>query len=374
MTAAAAGNATLQISPPRLESSGPGLWRIHASIAGSEFFIESSIPLSPRPEVAVCPFLLPAMTRGMDIECSGPLSGGFLENLRFVRKQAMEWWPQLSAGNVRAPAGAPPPAGPHAAVFYTGGVDSSYTLQQLQPKLRYAVFVEGFDVALNDRSRLERARQWLAATAGACGVELITVRTNLREHPFFREARWEINHIAALASIAHALGDHVHTMHVAASDVPPPWGSDPQLDAAWSSESVRIDNFSAELTRLERVAAIANWEPLRGRLRVCWENNSSDLNCGFCEKCLRTHLQLYVSGAPDGLDSFPANTPLRASLARLASVEHELDGQWRQALAALTDPGLRREVERILAGRPRPLWWRALRRLKRVSKRIIGVS
>lgn len=364
--------ATLLIPQPRLETVAPDLWRVSASVAGSEVFFESSVPLSPRPEIAVCPFLLPAMSRGMDIESAGVLSTGFLDNLEFVRQQAAEWWPELSAGNVRGCIGAPAAPGPHAAVFYTGGADSSYTLQQLHPRIRYAVFVEGFDVLLRDSPRLQHTRDWLTATTRACGVELITVRTNLREHPFFCEAPWEITHVAALAAVAHALGDCMHTMYIAASDVAPPWGSAPQLDAAWSSESVRIENYSAELSRLERIAAIARWEPLRGRLRVCWENNSADLNCGYCEKCLRTRLQLYVSGAPDGMDSFPADQPLCATLGRLSSVQHELHGQWRQALATLTDPGLRREVERILQGRAHPLWWRGLRRLKRIIKQAAG--
>lgn len=365
---------TLLVPEPRLEIAGPDLWRVTASVAGSEVFFEASVPLSPRSEVAVCPFFLPAMARAMDLEIAGTLSAGFVDNLKFVQRQAMEWWPKLSGGNVRAHIGAPAPLAPDAALFYTGGADSSYLLQQLHSRVRYAVFVEGFDIELEDSSRLRSARAWLSATTRACGVELLVVRTNLREHPLFREVSWETTHIAALAAIAHVLGRHVHTMYVAASDVQPPWGSAPQLDAAWSSEAVRIDNFSAELTRLQRVASIARWEPLRGRLRVCWENNSQDLNCGFCEKCLRTRLQLYVSGAPDGLDSFPANQSLLATLGRLRSAEHELHAQWREAVAGLTDPRLRREVERILQGRPQPLWRRGLRRLKRNLERVVRLG
>jgi hypothetical protein len=198
-------------------------------------------------------------------------------------------------------------------------------------------------------------------------VEFVAVRTNLREHPFFREVSWGIAHVAALAAITHALGQHVHIMYVAASDVPPPWGSAPDLDAAWSSESIKIENFSAEMTRLERVRSLAQWEPLRGRLRVCWENNSSELNCGFCEKCVRTRMQLFVSGAPDGLDSFPAGFPLPSVIGRLHSVQHDLHGQWLEICASLEDSGLRKKIERALQRRNPPLWTRALGRLKRTA-------
>ncbi len=363
--------SVIAIPQPRLEIAGPDLWRIAASVAGSEVFFESHVPLSPRPEVLVCPFLLPAMSLHANLEVAGPLDAGFLANLAFLRQRAMEWWPELSAGEVRAPVGAAATPGLDAGVFYTGGVDSSYVLQQLHPRLRYAVFVEGFDIRLEDADRLRRARESLGATAAACGVEFVVVRTNLRAHPLFRLVRWGVNHIGPLAALAHALGSHIHTMYVAASDVPPPAGSAPDLDAAWSSESVKIQNFSAELSRLERVASLAHWDRLRGRLHSCWENRTKELNCGMCEKCIRTRMQLYVSGAPDGLDSFRTAPSLRSAIGSLQGVSHHLDGQWREIAAALRDRRLLKQVKRVLAGRKQPLWRRGLRQLRRVATRTL---
>jgi hypothetical protein len=259
-------------------------------------------------------------------------------------------------------------------VFYTGGIDSAYALQQLSARhtgLRYAVFVEGFDIPLADTMRLERAREWLRATTDACGVELIVVRTNLRQHPVFGRVSWEVTHVSALAAVAHALGGSVHTMFVAASDVRPPWGSTPDLDAAWSSAPVAISNFGSELSRLDRVAAIARWPPLRARLRVCWENNSGDLNCGYCEKCLRTRMQLHVSGARDGLDSFPRGLPLRWALRALSEVEHELRDQWADILARLTDPGLQGPVRRLVDGQKEIRWKRDVYRILRTAGRFV---
>lgn len=363
-----AGN-TVAIPEPRLERAGPDLWRITASVAGEDVFFESDVPLSPRPEVLVCPFLLPAMSQHADLEVSAPLSAGFLENLAFVRRRAIEWWPQFSAGEIRAPVGAATLPAPHSGLFYTGGADSSYCLQQLHPRLRYAVFIEGFDIKLDASERLRRARESLGATARACGVEFIVVRTNLRAHSLFRAVRWGIVHVSALAAVAHALAPHVQKMYVAASDVPLPWGSAPDLDAAWSSEAVKLENYSAELTRLQRVASIAHWELLRGRLRVCLRHNTTELNCGTCEKCLRTQMQLYVSGAPGGLDSFPRELPLRSTLGSLYEAHEEIQGQWREIASRLHDRGLLRQIDRLLQGRRQPLWRRGLRHLRRVATR-----
>ncbi len=361
--------SVIAIPTPRLERAGPDLWRLVATVAGTEVFFESRLKLSARPEVLVCPFLMPVMSLHANLDVDGPLDAAFLENLAFVRKRAHDWWPALSNGEVRAPVGTAAPAGPDAGVFYTGGIDSAYVLQQLHPRLRYAVFVEGFDIPLQDEERLRRARASLGATAEACGVEFVTIRTNLRDHPVFRLARWEMNHIGALSAMAHALGPHVQTMYVAASDVPPPWGSAPDLDAAWSSGSVKLENVSAELTRLERVASIANWEQVRGRLRVCWAGKTRELNCGICEKCIRTRMQLLVSGSPDGLASFETAPSLRTAIGSLYEVHPEVEGQWREVLAGLKDRRLFKQVERALAGRRQPPWRRALRQLRILAAR-----
>jgi hypothetical protein len=361
----------IRIPEPRLERRGD-LWRIAADIGGTEIFFESKTRLSPRPEVLVCPFLLPAMAQQADLEVEAPLTPKFLENLEFVRHRAIEWWPELSEGAVRAPRGAPRPRAPHEGVFYTGGADSSYALQQLHPRLRYAVFNEGFDIPLTQTDRLRETGISLSKTAAACGLDLVVVRTNLRTHPLFQKPRWGTTHISALAAIAHALGDEVHAMFVAASDVPPPWGSHPDLDAAWSTESVEIRNFSAELSRLQRVEAIAKWEPIRGRLRVCLSNRSPlpELNCGSCEKCIRTRMQLLVAGSPEGLDSFGSEIlPLNSVLGTLYGVAHELHGQWREIASRVTDRGMLRQIDRILSGERQPLWRRGARHLRRLALR-----
>jgi hypothetical protein len=359
--------ARVVIEEPQLETIGANIWRVSATIEGVRVFFESSVPLIPRPESFVSAFLLPAMQVHKDLELRTPVDPVFFEHLSFIRNRAIEWWPQLSGGCVHASTAAIERSGEHTGMFYSGGVDSSYVLQQKHWQVRYAVFVEGYDTPLGDMKRLAAHREQLKRTAKECGIALLSVKTNLREHPFFNQVNWGITHLAALASVAHVLQAHVKTMYVAASDIPPPWGSSPELDAAWSSSAVQIENFGADLTRLDRVRSIAKWERLRGRLRVCWENNSEDLNCGYCEKCIRSRLQLYISGAPDGLGSFPVRYPLLQSLRLLDSVGdegRELLGQWNEIRHSLTDRRLRAEVERILDNQLPPTWRRIFRRLR----------
>jgi len=361
--------STIRIPRPRLQRTGPGLHRIAAVVEDHEVYFESSLPLSPRPESLVCAFLLPAMARGADLAVEGAVGARFLSNLESARERARDWWPWLSRGEVRAVLRDDPAASQDSGLFYTGGADSTCALRELRGSVRYAVFIEGFDIRLEDTPRLTAARAWLSQTTRAAGVAFAVVRTNLRSHPLFRGLSWEITHGAALASVAHALGAILGRMYLAASDVGPPWGSLPELDAAWSSESMSIESYGAERTRLERVASIAGWEPVRGRLRVCWENKSSDLNCGYCEKCIRTRLQLHASGAPDALDSFPAGPGLRLAMRRLDPLQHELRGQWQEIARALADSPLGREVERTLAREKPPVLRRGARGAGRLARR-----
>ena len=175
--------------------------------------------------------------------------------------------------------------------------------------------------------------------------------------------------MGALSAVGHALGSHVHTMFAAASDVPPPWGSAPDLDAAWSSGSLKIENFSAELSRLQRVDSVAKWEKLRGRLRVCLERDTPHLNCGNCEKCVRTRMQLFVAGSPDGLSSFREGPSLRSAMSDLAEAHDEIAGQWREIAGRLQDRRLLRHLERALAGRRPAIWRRGLREFKKLGER-----
>jgi hypothetical protein len=48
--------------------------------------------------------------------------------------------------------------------------------------------------------------------------------------------------------------------------------------------------------RIQKTRAIASWPAAHANLRVCWENRGGALNCGECEKCLRTLVGLRLAG------------------------------------------------------------------------------
>jgi hypothetical protein len=163
---------------------------------------------------------------------------------------------------------------------------------------------------------------------------------------------WETAHGAALAGVAHTLGDMLGTVCVADSDVPAPYGSHPDLDPLWSSDSVALTSFGSGHSRLQRAAAIHDWPPLRGRLHVCWEKLAETLNCGFCKKCVVTRLELLAAGDRTGMDSFP-DVSLAAALESLVRTNPGTyyPHFWRETQAALDDPQLRALIEALLTSR-----------------------
>ncbi len=260
-----------------------------------------------------------------------------------------QWWPEFHAGEIQSPAVTAYPRAPGRALFFTGGVDSAFALRQLEGQVDELIFVEGFDVELADGARLESIRRSLETVAANTGHKLIVVRTNLRSHRKFQSVHWETAHVGALAAVAHTLGDHLGTVFVADSDVPPPFGSNPELDELWSSDSVALRSIGAGSSRLQRVRTICDYSPVIGHLRVCWENLAESLNCGRCKKCLLTRLQLRAAGDATEMRSFP-DIPLVEALERLVREDpgSRFPHFWRDLQSHLDEPRIQKAIESLL--------------------------
>ncbi len=75
-----------------------------------------------------------------------------------------------------------------------------------------------------------------------------------------------------------------------------PWGSNPLTDPLLSIRTFAIVHDGAAFTRAEKVKQIAHWRQALQNLRVCWEGDRKDGNCGHCEKCIQTILNFRAVG------------------------------------------------------------------------------
>ncbi len=243
--------------------------------------------------------------------------------------------------------------------FLSGGIDSTFTLRsnhQTFPeghpgRIRECVLVSGLFAREAATPALAaefdgRVRLSAGAIAAAAGVPLTIVRTNVRDLepglPFFA-FEW---HGAVLAAVAHLFGGRAGTARIAAAiagrgDVPA--GTHPLLDSLWGSSRMRILHDGFGYSRIEKARAIAPWTPAIESLMVCQRGPlpGGVLNCGRCEKCLRSTLAFVAAGAPvERLSA--ASRDISPAAVILGRVDPENFFYWRDLRAALRRNGNRK--------------------------------
>lgn len=220
--------------------------------------------------------------------------------------------------------------------LYSGGVDSATTLIRHREEVRELVSVWGADVALENHSLWHQLADQIRATPLVAGLRHITVRSNLLgvidvyrlSHRFKRALYgvdwWPALHhglgLTALAApVAAALGrEHVYVASSHSVDFEVPWGSAPQLDNLIRFAGSQVIHDGFEYNRQGKFnEVIAPWVRDGGQisLAVCYMSGRGrdGLNCGRCEKCMRTAFNAMVSGLEPSAVGVPATA---ADLAR----------------------------------------------------------
>jgi hypothetical protein len=209
--------------------------------------------------------------------------------------------------------------------FLSGGVDSLHMLMRNHrlygredpAYIRDALFIHGFDIGKRARDpedgRFHTALRHLQPLAAEAGLRLISCRTNLRHLPS-KPNFWYYRHNgAALAAVGHAAIFGTAFLFIGAShDIanPVPIGSHPAVDSLFSSQRVTVIHDGARYARFHKVRELASWPTALDALRVCPSNPGNKLNCGICEKCLRTRLELLAAGVEETATLGPSLTPI----------------------------------------------------------------
>jgi len=297
-------------------------------------------------EAAVCPRLKQGLSTVMGL--MQHWSGGRMKPLRL----------ETDSRPAVQPAGRPR----RTALFLSGGIDSlaSLRLNHLRfpeghpHRIQDCLLMHGFDIggvpARGEKYHVfERARQHMRPVVEDAGVELIPVYTNIRHLCDARELWLNYFFGAVLAAAAHAFAARLHLADIAASyDIAhlSPCGSHPLLDPAYGSAEVQIQHCDVELSRLDKLRLIAEWPAAFHNFRVCLANVPDRLNCGRCEKCVRTMTGLIALGvlqrtrafmeddvAPEWFDAFKITIRHREPFYR--ELLEPLRAQGRHDLAAL---------------------------------------
>ncbi|HEU4800539.1 MAG TPA: hypothetical protein VFS94_07900 [Gemmatimonadales bacterium] len=315
----------LHLERPRAQATATGS-RVTARVGGADVWFESpDIVLVPSIEAFVAAFLIPSLGLRRPLAVAGRACPEFVANTRQVVELAHQWWryPKRQPTYHTTLGAVSGSRGPRAALFFSGGLDSFHSLLASGRHVDDLVFVHGFDVPLIDTPRADACERLLRDVAASTGQRVIRVRTNLRQHPELTSLHWGRTHGGALAAVGHLLSGHVTSVLISSSNPLTHrggWGSHWALDRWWSSGSLRVEHVGAECDREQKLAAVARHPLVRQHLRVCWENRDAALNCGRCEKCLRTQLGLLAQGELSHSTVFDHRVPIAQRLDRLQRI------------------------------------------------------
>ncbi len=280
------------------------------------------------------------------------LSTRLRSGLRLVGRLFHQWYAQCPELEIEATGGfhpIPPPAERRVASLLSGGVDGLTTLRQNRldypldhpESIRACITLFGintFDIAdgkpVPERlAAFDALLQRLQELARAEHFDLLPVRTNVRSLAPSYEYWTKMGFGAAHSSVAQLFQGHFDKVLLASDgDGPnPPSGAmHPSLNHHFSTDAVRVQGAQDEMFRWEKIRLLTDWDCGRRLMQPCHYveiPEGKKINCGRCEKCVRTLLTLIGIGkldevsaftendlSPDRLFRMPVNNQLKADL------------------------------------------------------------
>jgi len=329
------------------------------------------ITLAGQAEAGIAAGLLPCMKLRANMQVDAPVSPRFLAGVESIQEVIRSWKPGYAHVALAGaqPQATPQPGAQRVGVFFSTGVDSFYSLLRHGDEITDLIYLGGFDTTVGDWSGYQATADRARRVAEHYGKGFIQVDTNIRQM-IEQYAFWGLAHGSAMASIGHLLGQHFRRIYIAASlDLPNQihWGTHPQLDPCWSSETLEFIHDGSDTRRIDKVARLAQEDIALQTLRVCIYPPGEKLNCGRCEKCVRTMIALRAVNALERCPTFAARLEL-SQVYRLYLAEDPLHQAFvAENLARLeqtgADPALAAALRRVQQV-PRPI-----KRLLRLARR-----
>lgn len=288
--------------------------------------------------------LLYAMSVGQDFHVHGPVTYTAMRNLEEFQDVWARWRPdmytkidiiperiirvQKNIENEKAIAA------------FSGGVDAIYTAlrhtQDLPEKLRYPVtstlLVHGMDVDVYNYDDFNGLKNRVKPLLDELGLELRTVRSNTRE---LRIQDWSHSPSLQLAACLYMLGEEFAYGLIGSSypyeQIVVNKGATPITDNLIRGDHFSIIHDGCGAARTDKIKLIAGNETACDVLKVCWKSKDQSVNCGECEKCIRTRMNFWAIGYKGDLPCFPDNFDLE----KIKDLTIQFDGQYRELKATL---------------------------------------
>jgi hypothetical protein len=254
--------------------------------------------------------LIPAMKLGEPLRVAGSAFPGLRRNISRFQEVFHCWYKEYTEIPVEVNFDrlSGPAMGSGVGLYFSGGVDSIYSLIRHREEITHLIFVHGCDIRLDQIEFRKLVSQRLRESSIFFGKQLVEIETNLLE--FSDEyGHWGFHyHGSALAGIAMLLCGVISKVYIASSgawDDLARWGSHQVTDDLWGHPLLEVAHDGADLHRTEKILFLAQQPEICDHFRVCWENVREAYNCGKCEKCLRTMVALEIAGVLRQCRAFP---------------------------------------------------------------------
>ena len=265
----------------------------------------------------LCFALLPAMIAEEDVDLNGlSISKRLFEEINKIQDIYINWFPKLKLSKVGIKnfklITDVKPCGKRIVSLFTGGVDSFDTILQNrkmknESRIDSLLYVFGLDIHFRDKELINQTKIYIDNVAKALSYETIYVKTNLRE---FTEkvVIWDFLLAPVFSCIANLFQGYISQLFIPSTTDNEhlfPDGSHPQLDSLFSTENIKIIHYGSERKRIEKILInISRSNIALENLRVCWLNYGGKVNCGVCEKCVRTMIGLEIAGVAGRAKTF----------------------------------------------------------------------
>ncbi len=305
------------------------------------------------------------------IRVEGQVSREIIENFPKIQAAYHSWNPDFHPVKLE---GAVPteisavPRNNRTGIYFSAGVDSFYTFLTHREEITDLVFIHGAENKLEKAAYRQRLATVVQETADHYGVNLIQIETNIRDFldRYVQYGHW--GYPITLGAAGLLLAPRIRELHISVEYFPGVHISGSEILPLWDTPVTSLTLSDFFTTRLEKVAYLADNDFVLSHLHVCHGTPENALNCGRCEKCIRTMLNLEVHGALERCPTFA--TRLTPTLIRRQRLVGQSDREYyRMNLSALEKIGGRKElIAAIKSALRRPDWLnkgeRQLRRLR----------
>lgn len=300
--------------------------------------------------------LLPCMKSKEAIYVDGSVSETLLKSTKAIMKLVSKWNVGLSKISIKAKDITKDAFKPkYNASFFTAGVDSFYTYlkhkDKKATKITHLILVHGFDVPLENKEFFKKVQATVEKVAKEEKVHAVILKTNLGEL-IEKRLVWDFAHGGALAAIALMLRKNLKTVLIPGAvrnDQLFPYGTHPELDMLWSTNTMKVKSDGGENDRMGKVTKLVSKSPLALKyLRVCTQNIKGKYNCSQCYKCLMTMIYLEGSHALKNAKTFKKKINIAAVKSMYYDYKLKYNIQGEQALNLLQKKKINPELQEAI--------------------------